>query len=140
MLWNYPLSMLLLGVAGYLIDSHRRDWRASLQDAKLPDRKRRFARRQYLRRMQASSIIGVVGALVAVWPIVPRRPAWMAVYLALLVIACMWITLLGLVDAWSSSNRLRDEKAEAAARRAELLHQAGRYAPSDAAPHQAEGD
>lgn len=132
-----PLSLVLLGVSGYLIDGHLRAWRGQQEDASLSPRALRSARQQFLRRMQASSLIGCLGALVAIWPVIPRHPVWMGGYVLLLSVASLWIVLLALVDAWATSARMQDLRAQAAVRRAELLTSAaarrsaaGRLGPS----------
>lgn len=125
----YAISLSLIGLSGVLIDSHRRSWRAARQDETLGARERRFARSQYLRRMQASSIIGLVGAAIGVRPLIPPEPFPMAVYLATLVGACACIMLLALLDVWATRQhflRIRDEQLTAEAKLAIELRRATR--------------
>src|SRR3990170_7962980 len=103
----FAISLVLLGLSGVLIDSHRRSWRAALQAADLMERDRRFARSQFRRRTQASGIIGVLGVAIGIGPLVPRRPGPMAFYLATLVMACGCIVLLALLDAWATRQHFR---------------------------------
>jgi hypothetical protein len=116
MLGVFVLSLTLLGLSGALIDSHRRSWRDALEKADLPERVRRFVLAQYRRRLQASGMIGVIGALVAVWPLVPRLPGPMMFYVAVLLAGCGWIMLLAVLDLFATRHhfrRLRDEQMTA---------------------------
>lgn len=117
------ISLLLIGLSGVLIDSHRRSWRNAQNDDKLADRDRRFARSQYLRRMQASAIIGVLGASIGLLPIVPRTPLWMTTYLAALIGTCAAICLLALLDIVASRQNYRRLRNEQFAAQAKLVHQ-----------------
>jgi hypothetical protein len=99
---TYALSLLLMGLAGVLLDMHRRSWRAMEQNAAISPRDRRFARSQYRRRRQASAIIGVLGAAIGIWPVVPMRPWPIVVYVAALGGSCIAIMLLAAIDAWAS--------------------------------------
>lgn len=111
--------MLLLGISGLLLDSHRRTRRrvavAARRDQIGPGAER-FARAQYRRRMFASGTIGLVGAAIAVAPLVPDHPVPMTLYLILLVGACGWIMLLALVDVFATHvfyRRLRGDQMSA---------------------------
>ena len=124
MLSIYVISLVLLGLSGLLLDWHRRSWRNAQHDPTLSDRDRRFALAQYRRRMQASTIIGVLGAAIGVGPLVPRTPLWMVAYLASLIGACACIMLLGLLDLLASQQnvrRLRSEQMTAEAKLAREL-------------------
>jgi len=107
MLITVVISLALLGLSGLLIDSHRRSWRAARQNDNLSDRDRRYAQSQYRRRMQASGIIGVLGAAIGLYPMIPREPGPMAFYLASLVSACACIMLLAFLDAWATRQHYR---------------------------------
>jgi hypothetical protein len=109
---RYVVPLLLMGLSGLLLDSHRRSWRAAQQDGKLSDRDRRFARSQYLRRTQASSIIGILGAALACYPLVPMEPVPLAAYMAALVGGCACIMLLALLDLWATRQNLRRIESE----------------------------
>lgn len=112
----FAVSLVLLGLSGVLIDSHRRSWRAAQQDASLTDRDLRFARSQYRRRMQASGIIGLLGAAIGSRPLVPREPWPMVLYLAALGGACACIMMLAALDAWATRQnyaRLRSDQLTA---------------------------
>lgn len=108
MLGVWAASLTLVGLAGALIDSHRRAWRRfdAGAEADLPaedPRARAFAAAQFRRRMLASSTVAAVGMLIAVRPIVPWRPAWQVVHLALMVGGCLLVVALGLLDALATS-------------------------------------
>jgi hypothetical protein len=131
------VSLVLLGLSGVLLDSHRRAWRAIEQDATKSDRERRFALAQYRRRMQASGIIGVLGAAIGIGPLVPREPGepWpLIIYFASLVGACGCIMLLAALDAWATRQyyaRLRNEQLTAQIKMARELHAASKSADAE---------
>jgi hypothetical protein len=109
------ISLALLGLSGLLIDSHRPAWREARESATLTERDWRYARSLYLRRMQASGMIGAIGAMIAVWPIVTDhpRPLVLLFYTTTLLAACVWIMLLALIDVWATRQyyrRLRSEQ------------------------------
>lgn len=96
------LALLLIGLSGVLLDMHRRSWQRAEQNAALSTAERRFALSQYRRRVQASGTIGVLGATVAIWPLVPLEPWPFALYLAWVAGACLAITVLAAIDAWAT--------------------------------------
>lgn len=110
------LSLVLLGVAGAMIDAHLRDWRRTL--AKLADGPKtpasenaeRFARGRRLRRLTASGAIAVVGAIIGLWPIIPQTPWWVATFAALLAMLAGLIFVLGVADAIANSRYYRAEQ------------------------------
>ena len=116
MLITYAISLALIGLSGFLLDSHRRAWRAVEQDASVPEHERRYARSQYRRRMQASGIIGALGAAIGVRSLIPHEPLPMILYLLFLAGACLSIMLLAGLDAWATRQyyaRLRSEQLTA---------------------------
>jgi hypothetical protein len=124
---TYALSLLLIGLSGVLLDMHRRSWRATEQDATISERDRRFARSQFRRRTQASGIIGVLGAAIGIWPVVPLRPWPIVIYAAALGGSCLAITLLAAIDAWASRQnyvRLQAEQLAAQIRLAREVSEA----------------
>jgi hypothetical protein len=105
-------SLLLVGLSGVLLDLHRRSWRAAQQDESLTKGDLRFARSQFRRRSQASGTIGVLGAAIGVYPLVPREPLPITLYLTAISLACMAIMLLAALDAWATRQnfiRMRSE-------------------------------
>ena len=122
MLVTTILSLALLGISGLLIDAHRRRWRAVAADAAIAESNRRYAQAEYRRRMRASSAIGVVGAMIGIWPLVPRRPLWITVYLALLLIATLAILLLAVLDGWATSQRFHRLRTAQQILQARLAH------------------
>lgn len=99
-------SLSLLGLSGFLLELHRRRWRAAEEDSTLPQVERRFALSQYKRRTQASGIIGAIGVAIAFAPLVPHRPWPMVLYLASLVGPCLAIICLAAMDAWATRQHL----------------------------------
>jgi len=116
------ISLALLGIAGLLIDSHSRTWRDARDSATLPDRDKNFARSMYRRRMQASSMIGVMGAAIGIWPIVEAegRPWALALYTAILLAACAWILLLAILDVWATRRHYQRVRMEQLAKQLQL--------------------
>jgi hypothetical protein len=113
---TYAISLVLIGLSGFMLDWHRRSWWAAEHDADLPDQERRFRRAQYRRRMQASGIIGALGAGIGIKSLVPVRPLPMMVYLLFLAGACACIMVLAGLDAWATRQyyaRLRTEQLTA---------------------------
>lgn len=112
MVGTFVLSLILLGLSGFLLDTHRRSWRAAEQDASLAPSERRYALSQYRRRMQASGIIGVLGVAIGCRSMVPHDPVWLMLYLVSLLGASLAITVLAGMDAWATRQhfaRLRSE-------------------------------
>jgi hypothetical protein len=107
MLSSSLISLALLGLAGALIDGHRRAWRklAGCDVAGVAERS--FGQARFRRRMLASSAIGVIGLLLGLGPLVPRKPLWMAGYLALLGAGCGALVLLGGLDALATGRHQR---------------------------------
>jgi hypothetical protein len=113
MLSTYLAALFLIGLSGLLLDAHRRKWRAAQADHGLTDRDLRFERAQYRRRMQASGIVGALGAAIGIGPMVPHDPLIMVIYLISLVGACGCILLLALLDVVATRQnfaRLRSEQ------------------------------
>lgn len=131
------ISLLLLGLAGVLLDAHRREW-AEADEASTEPAGYAFARSRYRRRRFATATIAVVGGLIAVWPLVPREPLWVLGFTALLAGLALQIFLLGLLDAWATSRFYRmasqREAAENLARLRDTLREASHAAepPADA--------
>jgi hypothetical protein len=112
----YATSLVLIGLSGLLLDTHRRSWQLAEHDASLSDRDRRFALAQYRRRTKSSAIIGLLGAAIGLEPLVPMRPWPLVVYVASLAGACGCILALAALDAWATRQnyvRLRNEQLAA---------------------------
>ena len=116
------VSMTLLGIAGWLIDSHRRAWWVTQNSASLTERERQFARSLYRRRMMASGTIGAVGAAIGIWPIVQsdRGPWLLAIYTGLLLAACSWIMILAVIDFAATRQYYQRLRREQRAKQVEL--------------------
>lgn len=120
MIGSSLLSLGLLGLAGLLLDAHRSEWRAA-SAAPTDDRAARFATRRRRRRMTATAMIAVVGVLIALWPVVPRVPLGVALYMATLVVLAGLIFVLGVADAVASGRYLRDDSRQRLAEHLRLL-------------------
>ncbi len=113
MIATYIVSLFLIGLSGLLLDLHRRSWRGAQLDTSLTDADLRFARSQYRRRLQASGTIGVLGAMLGVYPLVPHEPLPITLFLVAISLACMAIMLLAALDSWATRQnylRLRSEQ------------------------------
>jgi hypothetical protein len=95
-------SLALIGLSGFMLDWHRRSWYTAERDESLSARERRYALSQYRRRMQASGIIGVIGAAIGIGPLIPHRPWPIALYLATLAGPCLGLIVLAAMDAWAT--------------------------------------
>src|SRR5258708_39982100 len=105
------VSLLLLGLSGVLLDLHRRSWRSVQKMESISPGDLRFPRSQYRRRTQASGTIGLLGAVLGVYPLGPRAPLPFTLYLVAITLACMAIMKLASMDAWATRQnflRLRD--------------------------------
>jgi hypothetical protein len=112
MITTYAISLVLIGLSGFMLDSHRRCWRAAEADPKLSDRQRRFFRSQHRRRTQASGIIGVLGAAIGIRSLVPPEPWPMVLYLLFLAGACGCIMMLAAIDAWATRQYYAGQRSE----------------------------
>lgn len=116
MIAAYFVPLFLIGLSGFLLDSHWRQWRAAQQDESTSPIDLRYARSQFRRRIQASGTIGVLGAVLAVYPLVPRAPLPITLYLMAVTLACGAIILLAALDLWATRQnflRLRSEQVAA---------------------------
>ena len=104
------LSLVLLATSGMMIDSSLRRWREKQASGGGEDK---YYRRQFRRRMQANIMIGVVGVLVAIWPVVREAGVGMKIaHLALLLIAVMWMVAMAMLDAWAINQRYRRDRMQ----------------------------
>jgi hypothetical protein len=109
------IGFALLVVAGIMLDAHRRTWREEDADGEATHRDRRSSRAKYLRRMQATGTIGLLGMLLMVQSLIPRTPLAYAIYMLLLVVLSGWLVMLGVVDAfasWLKGHRERERELD----------------------------
>lgn len=114
------LSFVLLVLAGWLLDAHRKERlevRRSANGAAPP----RSAVRRLARRQTANVTIAVVGVLFALWPIVPREPFWVGSFAALLTLLALLIFLMGVGDAYATIQCGRRERRRQLAEQTALL-------------------
>jgi hypothetical protein len=126
MIATYAFSLLLIGLSGVMLDMHRRSRRRAEQDASLSPAERRHALSQYRRRMQASGIIGLLGAAIGIGPIVPQRPWPFTLYLASLAGACLAIIVLAAIDAWATRRHFARLNSQYLAAQAKLAREISR--------------
>ncbi|QDT67314.1 hypothetical protein MalM25_02110 [Planctomycetes bacterium MalM25] len=117
------LSLVLLALAGVLFDAHRRDWRRADQPDEDPAA-HRFARSRFHRRRLATGVIAVLGVLVAIWPIVPREPTSVLVYLVALCGLTLALIAFAATDAWASGKYYQGESRRRLAEHATQLREA----------------
>lgn len=102
-LWLPGLIVGILLVIGALLMliSHVRTWQSRRSDPDVEERDRAFWYRQYVRRMQASGLMLLIGILIPLGDsLIPWRkaPALFAIYwLFVLALAC-WVILLAVSD------------------------------------------
>lgn len=116
------ISLTLLGLSGLLIDSHRRTWREARESTSLSEADKKFARAMYVRRMQASAMVGVMGAAIGVWPVVDQqaRPWTLLLYTAILLVACAWSMALAMFDIWATRRHFQRKRMENLAKQLQL--------------------
>lgn len=106
------LGLALLVVAGVMLDAHLRTWRGEQALDEPNPRTRRVARAQYLRRMQASGTIALLGALLMINSLIPLTPIAYILYTLALVLCCGYILMLGVVDGfatWLKHHKAREQ-------------------------------
>jgi predicted lipid-binding transport protein (Tim44 family) len=97
-----PTVLLLAALA--MLYSHLRAWR-EYQRQPLENDERDYRRRQFRRRMQSSTMLGLLGvglgagqALMLWFP----SPFWLGVFWAAMLLGLLWVGLLALADAWET--------------------------------------
>jgi Tfp pilus assembly protein PilV len=132
------ISLTLLGLSGLLIDSHRRTWREARESTSLSEADKSFARAMYLRRMQASAMVGVMGAAIGIWPAVDQqaRPWTLLLYTAILLVACAWSMALAMFDIWATRRHFHRKRMESLSKQ---LQQTVEMAAADGSSAEAEG-
>jgi len=125
MIAAYFVPLFLIGLSGFLLDSHWRNWRAAQQDESVSPNDLRFARSQFRRRVQASATIGVLGAVLAVYPLVPHAPLPITLYLMAVTLACGAIILLAGLDIWATRQNFLRLRSEQLAAQVKLAREVG---------------
>ncbi|MEZ6064179.1 MAG: hypothetical protein R3B90_00385 [Planctomycetaceae bacterium] len=96
------VGALLVLLGGWFLRMHLAAWRAPAADHTLGDTERRHYRRQFWRRMQASSLIALIGLLLPAGDqlLRPERvsQAMAAVFWLLVLALTCWVLLLAIVD------------------------------------------
>jgi hypothetical protein len=118
---------LVTALALTMLIVHRRAWRA-LQSRSLDACEFDYHHRRFRRRVQASSLLALVGpALVVGHRIPPREWPWLFVgYWILVVLVTAWIGLLALGDAVASGRYFSLLRRQRTATRAELQDEISR--------------
>jgi MFS family permease len=107
MIGSSLFSLFLIGLSGWMLDLHRRGRQRVREQASRDPVVHRFATAQYRRRMLASGFIGVLGAAIAIAPLVPRRPWPMAIYLVVLAVGWCWIVAAAFMDVVATRRHYR---------------------------------
>ncbi|MBM4004748.1 MAG: hypothetical protein FJ295_15930 [Planctomycetes bacterium] len=125
---SIAFGFLLLVLSAILVWHHKHVWdqaRVSSPGA----RDKEFARRQYRRRTQTSALIGFVGAAISLQPWISSAVV-ATYYVTGLILAVLWILLLGIADMVSSlahfQRARRRQVAEQAATQALLRREIDR--------------
>jgi hypothetical protein len=124
----YTLVMLLLlTLSAALIAMHRRTWHQIQTDQQSSLGAREFSNSQYRRRVQASSMIGIVGVAIFIGQFTGRYPLLWVFYWGGVILILFWIILLALGDMVATQayfHRVRREDLHEQARlHAELRRQ-----------------
>ncbi|MCE5267627.1 MAG: hypothetical protein LLG00_07060 [Planctomycetaceae bacterium] len=108
------IAALLVLVAGVMMLSHVRNWRA-FQHVQLDAVELDFRRRQFRRRMKTSAMLGVLAIALPIGIGLAHRlrSGWFALFYCLaMLLAVAWIVLLALADIFATRHhygRLRDQ-------------------------------
>jgi hypothetical protein len=91
------LGLTLAAIAAGLMFHHWRAWRRVRDDAERPEPERRFAWRQFRRRMQTSGMIGLAGLGMLAGQFI-RAPLLLVFFWAGVMLLLLWVVLLALAD------------------------------------------
>jgi hypothetical protein len=104
------VSALIVTVSLALVTWHIVEWRA-WEKATPDDRERKFAWRRFRRRIQASGMLGLIGASILIgasgW--IMNKPLLVAFYWTGILVMLVWVMLLAVGDAISSRRFFRAE-------------------------------
>ncbi len=119
------IGLALLITAGLLIDSHRRTWARRRAELRSQQDKacQRAWRAEYVRRMQASGTVALLGLLFGSRELIPAKPLAMAIYLLALVAGSLYVLLLAMFDAWAGVVLTAQASSHQEAARARLEHE-----------------
>ena len=112
-----------------LIRSHIRSHRKQLADPKLEEADRRFADRQFRRRMQTSALLVGIGALIPVGDqLLPlqRAPFGFAVFWSCVLLATVWVVFQALGDMAATKVHSRASLARVRRKQRELREELSR--------------
>ena len=101
---------LLLSAAGLMV-LHVRAWRRA-QRQPLEPRELDYRRRQFRRRMQTSTLLGVLAVAVLVGPLITEPPLLVLAFWGAVLVVVLWVLLLAAADALATRlhfTRLRDD-------------------------------
>lgn len=101
---SLSICTVLLAASLWLIWSHWERLAAVEADEKLEERERNHLRRRYRRRIQTSTMLGVVGVAILGGRLFPPDASGLAgvVYWLCLTLLVLWMALLGLADVIST--------------------------------------
>lgn len=121
------------GIVGFglvLIRMHARQRARHESDPGLDEHERLFHERRYRRRMQTSSMLMGVGALVAVgdqlisWE---AAPGWFAVYWLVVLLVTFWIVILAIGDMTQTKVHTRASMARIRRKQRELQNELAKH-------------
>lgn len=115
----FPVVVTTLALGMLVV--HRRSWR-TLQERSLDACEHDYHYRRYRRRVQASSLLALIGpALFVGYRIPPRELPWLFIgYWMVVILVTAWIGLLALGDAVASGRHFSLQRRQRTANRAEL--------------------
>jgi hypothetical protein len=144
------VGVLVFGLGAGLVTSHLRTRRRHADDPSLDDGERSFFQRQFRRRMQASSLLAVVGILIPIgddlfvdWQ---RHQGGWATYWMIVLLLVLWVLVLASLD-WlatgvhvrNSRNALSRLERKQRELQEELERLRSRHGPDGPAPTQRNG-
>jgi len=108
---------------------HVRTWKNQRQDESLLDSDRKYLRNRYLRRMQTSAVVAIVGCLIGIgdafiWQLGPAIATFYWMFVIMLV---FWIALLAIGDLTSVRTHSQTAMSQLESTRKELEAELARH-------------
>jgi Flp pilus assembly protein protease CpaA len=133
-------SLIVIGLL--MMRSHVREWRKRQADPSLEPADDAHYRRQYRRRMQASSMLVLIGVLLPIGDallLFVRAPQWLTVFWMLVLLLVLWLSLLALGDLLSTQAHARVALSRIRQRQRALEQQAAALRAQVARPERTNG-
>ena len=126
--WIVPTAGGILVLAGLsLVQAHVRSWKRQKTDPELDDADYSHLSARYRRRLQTSSMIAMLGVLLAVGdqlPILRKRPGLFGLYWFAVLLLTLWVVVLAAGDFDATQANGRTSLAEFRKKQRDLERQA----------------